>query len=620
MEIIILTPFKYIKKEKREVALNTIFKGLIILIILILLSFNLQAEEFMDMVTSAESSGLGESFAANSSGPNSCWLNPAGLSKSFVNQYSIGGARWNGTIDLFTGSIVVPTGIGNFGAGVGWLGMPSEEYENDLGEYTGENLDFNNLLINLGYARELARIPIGVNLKFVKSALAMDEKLLILSDIGMMYGFGKINIGLMLRNFGISSYDSGDWGEVRAGASWKVYSSGMIGVKVLGDFCYSAVGGTGINTGIELELFNIALIRAGFSSAALNKFQFGTGFKFNLSQWHLKLDYGINPALEGLDMSHIFQITLNSKTKELVQKTKSHKNKAEDYVELGDYGSAEKEIEEALRLSPEDEELKKMHSQIRRKKNEKKAKAHFDKASHFLKTKDYEKAKKELSKIIKLIPDDKVAHCELGKVHYEQGDYRSAMECFKKALEIDPDFKEAMEMEGLIMKKIEEQKPVWLKEDDYYKKKTLVFDDFEEETIMAKFICDKGKFEVVKEGEARYAKWEVKGRTNKKVLKTAIRLPDLSKFKGMLVSLKSKGIDMIEVILVEQHAGVENNWRVPLSGIEKKWKKIKMPFHYLQLPGKPGANIDLGKITQIKFVVSEQQQGWVGIDNLEFYQ
>jgi len=447
----------------------------------------------------------------------------------------------------------------------------------------------------------------------------MDKKLLILSDIGVMYGFRKMDVGLMLRNFGIRSYDSKNWGEVRAGASWHAYSSKTINAKLLSDFYFSAVHGAGINTGTELELFNIILIRAGFLPAGFNKLQFGTGFKINISQWHIQLDYSVNPAMEGLDMSHVFQITVNSRTKELALKTKSYIKKAEDYMDSEDYESAEKEIEQALKLSPKNEKLKKIYTQIKMKKNQKKAAFHLDKAVYFLKIKDYEKTKQELKKVIKLMPYHKTAYCKLGKVHYEQGDYRSAMECFKKALEIDPEFKEAIKMEKLIMKKIEKQKPIWLKEDDYYKTKTLVFDDFEEETIMAKFICNKGTFKVEKQGETRYAKWEVKGKTNKKVLKTAIRLPNLSKFKGMLISLKSKNISMIEVIMVEQHAGVENNWRVPLSGIEPEWKNIKIPFHYFQLPDRPEANIDLGKITQIKFVISEQEQGWIGIDNIEFY-
>ncbi len=59
---------------------------------------------------------------------------------------------------------------------------------------------------------------------------------------------------------------------------------------------------------------------------------------------------------------------------------------------------------------------------------------------------------------------------------------------------------------------------------------------------------------------------------------------------------------------------------MPISGIEKDWKNIKVPFHYFQLPGNPTAQINLSNIVRIMLVIDKDKGGWIGIDNIEFYQ
>ena len=179
---------------------------------------------------------------------------------------------------------------------------------------------------------------------------------------------------------------------------------------------------------------------------------------------------------------------------------------------------------------------------------------------------------------------------------------------------------EGKKKEELILSE-EEQKPVWLKEDHFYDKPTLLFDNFEDKNIVPKFICENGRFQVVKEEENRYGKWEIieVSDINDSMLKTSIRLPDLSKFEGIMVSLKSEGLELVELILVEKKATEEIEWRIPVSGIEIEWKNIKIPFRYFQLKGRPDAKIDLTKIFQLKFMIDKEKKGWLGIDNIRFY-
>ncbi len=319
-------------------------------------------------------------------------------------------------------------------------------------------------------------------------------------------------------------------------------------------------------------------------------------------------------------MSHFIQVTFNSRTKELDSKTKNLMGQADDYLKNEDFDQAEREVDRALEIYPDNEKLLGMKADIRLKRNKKISGQHIEKAMEYLKFKNYESARKELVEAVMLTPESTDAQSQLGTVYFKQGEYKAAMACYKKTLEIDKNHKESKIMLAKIMQLADKQKPVWLKEDKYYKKKTLVFDDFQEDSIIPKLITDQGEFENIKDGDERYSKWKVSKEETDKKLRTAIRLPNLAKFKGMMMSLKSDGIKVLKIVLVEQRGGKENNWEVPISGITKEWKNIKVPFHYLQLPNNPTAQIDLSRVARIMLVIDSKSSGWMGIDNIEFYQ
>lgn len=281
----------------------------IIIIIIVFLNSSLMADELVNLFLPAESLALGESFSVSSRGANGCWLNPAGLNGSPVNQYSIGGARWTGDLNLFLGSAVVPFSFGNLGFGVGWLGKESVLFEDETGVVTGQKLKFDNLLLSVGYGTVLYNIPAGVSLKFINSTLGLDEEQLVLADIGTLYRLNEIDLGFMIRSFEMTSSDPFNWGELRLNAGWQAISQRMIGLYILGDIFYSAENSLGFDAGAEVELFKIAALRLGFAPYRYNQIQLGAGFKINISTWNLKIDYGLNPAIEGLQTSHFAQVT-----------------------------------------------------------------------------------------------------------------------------------------------------------------------------------------------------------------------------------------------------------------------------------------------------------------------
>jgi len=180
-------------------------------------------------------------------------------------------------------------------------------------------------------------------------------------------------------------------------------------------------------------------------------------------------------------------------------------------------------------------------------------------------------------------------------------------------------------MEEKILRKVEKEKPVWLQEGYFYTGQNLVFEDFKDETIISKFIAEQGEFERVEEGKVKYGSWKLPAGTKKLILKTAIRLPELSKFDGLLISLKAEGLPMFDLILIEQHLNVQRRWEVPIFDVKSEWKEIRVLFRYFQCADDISAKIDLGKIIRIEFLVSpawtggRTKAGELGIGKVIFY-
>lgn len=553
-----------------------------ILIILILLTIlNLEADDNVNLFIPADSIALGESYIVSSRNANGVWLNPAGLIYPEVGQYSISGIRWSGDINLITGSAVLPFSFGNLGVGVGWFGKGDVNFEDSTGTITDQMLKFNNLFVSLGYSRILFNIPFGVNLKFQKLSLGLEEASSLFFDIGIMYKIAKIDIGLMLRNFEIIGSNELNWGEPRFNLGYHVLSKRKIGLYITGDTMYSADYGLNFGVGMELKLFQLISLRGGFTPDKYNKFQFGTGIVFNIKQSQMKLDYGMNPALEGLDTSHFIQLTLAP----------------------GQTGFTE-ELKEKRRVE-----------------------AHIKQADLYMKLKNYDKAKEELNNAINLDPQNKEAYNNLGKVYYYKRDYKLALENARTALSIDNGYEEARELEEMIYSKVQKDKPAWLKEGYFYSSKRLNFADFEKETIVSKFIADTGDFEVIQKDNRKYGKWTIDHDSENNILKSAIRLPDMSKFDGIVMSMKSDTLSRCDLVLVEQTIEKKRLWYIPLK-IKKTWQELNMPFRYFKCDKYPRAKLDLSKIIEINFVIREDMKeyeddgllpGNLHIDNIIFY-
>ena len=171
----------------------------------------------------------------------------------------------------------------------------------------------------------------------------------------------------------------------------------------------------------------------------------------------------------------------------------------------------------------------------------------------------------------------------------------------------------------------EEKKPAWIDEESYYVKERLVYESFKQDGIIPKFMAESGRLDVVSSEETKYGRWSLEFEEKDMILQTSIRLPDFSKFRGIMVALSSENIFRINIVLVEQDGEEVRNWVVFVPGLKKEFQEMKIPFRYFYIEGSPDAKIDLNKVSKIKFVVKPEyilnnaKEGWVGIDYLRFY-
>lgn len=333
--------------------------------------------------------------------------------------------------------------------------------------------------------------------------------------------------------------------------------------------------------GVELDLFNIFKPRVGYRGGNdLNNLSAGMAIGYPLGAWKLGLDYAVGMEVE---MTHLVEL------------------KIEHPAFFG--------------VAKEDEA-------------QRRAEEHFEKAQNYITVKDYENAHRELDAVVTLVPDHKEAYYEKGRIYYDQGNYRNSLENVRTAIKIDSDYDEARDIEDKIVAKFKKEKPAWLQEDKFYKKRVLVFEDFDKEAIISKFIAITGKFSRVQGKTIAYGKWQIDEDQNKNLFKTSIRLPDLSKFDGINLKIKSERIPRFDLILVEQTIDKERKWIIPVSSLKNKWKEVKIPFRYFKYKDDAQAKIDLKKIVEVQLVISETMQeyrekgvrsGSLSIDKVSFY-
>ena len=645
----------------------------IVLTALIFLSgARLSAIEYINRFIPVEYSAQGDTFVTITAGAAGVWLNPAGLAQTYSPELKAGFAKWLGDLNQFMGSAAIPLPLGTIGVGVGWLGLPPLQMEDETGNYLDQTLRFEHLVFSLAYGLKLLNIPLGISLKYSDSRVGLDRSSCFLVEAGGVIDLKILKVGLIAHNLEFAGFERRFNGEFRAGVSRKFNFYNVFSLEPAADFFFSATYmRPGFHMGVDLGYKNLAHLRFGFAPEKMDAFSAGLGLTYSPGKWRVSLDYGINPAMSGTRSTHFVEVTVVSTSGEIRNKVSGYMSSVTYSTTRKDYKTAIAKIDEAIKVSPEDKELLRLRGELAVRLagqdfeslqvrvagltnagDYQKASAEIDEflvrypdhqaaaglkagvmaaanrmavaeslasVEDLIKLKKYQEAKQELEKARALSPADPVVLSRLGFVSYEMGDLKAAGDYYQKVLKVAPGSAEAKEKTRIILAKIEEQKPIWLKQDQYYSEQSLVFEDFQEDLFVSKFLAVDGTFDTIHDGKDRYGRFTFEASTNGRFLRTSIRLPDLSKFGGVKLTLRSEGAALILLVLTEQQGSAENLWQVEISDVERQWKTVMIPFRYFQLMSDPAARLDLGKIIRFMFEVPKGSRGTVDIDSIEFY-
>ena len=159
--------------------------------------------------------------------------------------------------------------------------------------------------------------------------------------------------------------------------------------------------------------------------------------------------------------------------------------------------------------------------------------------------------------------------------------------------------------------------------------KELVYEDFEAEEIIPKFTAESGEFENVVSEDKKYGKWSLGFEEKDMILQTSIRLPDLSKFTGIMISISSTNISKIKLVLVEESIEGDKKWNFILPGIIGEFQEKKIPFDDFYQDNHTEDNftakINPGKISRVEFIIKPEfttentEDGWLRISKVLFY-
>jgi len=280
--------------------------------------------DFLELTIPAENMACGKTYTAYSIGANSLWLNPAGLGASRDIEYSISGMKGIMDIKFINGGILLPLkDFGNAGLGLSFLSSGEENLESYIGEESSsKKLNFRNVIFGAGYGREFYNFPVGISLKFIQSEIGLDKKFLVLGDLGAETRFSflklykseekNLGLGIALRNIGILNYKDSSFGEIKLGMDYKVVKTKAVDWNISFDISSYAFKGIDFGLGSKLNIFDTASFYCGYNPSQVNKFTFGLGIKLYIRKWNLKMDYGLNPSVEGLPISHWFELSLKS--------------------------------------------------------------------------------------------------------------------------------------------------------------------------------------------------------------------------------------------------------------------------------------------------------------------
>ena len=334
------------------------------------------AADFNNAITSPRATSLGMAYTGIANDSSAIIMNPGGLSfyKGGVNVMS-----YQGFETTFI-SLDLSHKIGNLSLGIAYLGASSDEileteYNNDSGRYeaTGTHFKYsgNALITAVAYPVyydpvENVILSLGTSLRVLKETLHTSSATGISNDIGLLFNWQHISVGVNAKNKGLGFIKWNSPGapkhvldeELSAGASIKLFEDLL---TLTADVKKPSNGALTFHGGTEIILGRFIAFRAGYNNGRLN---FGTGLMLG----GIRVDYSLttpNPGFEEVyeNIHKIsFGYTFNAKLKAPSKKTLKKSEKFTLNKELQNIINEEKNIPTKSTIKPNlDKKLKKKH-------------------------------------------------------------------------------------------------------------------------------------------------------------------------------------------------------------------------------------------------------------------
>ncbi|MBI4801834.1 MAG: PorV/PorQ family protein [Elusimicrobia bacterium] len=293
-----------------------------ILILSLLISFTSAANalgsgaQFLKIDTDARAVSMGAAYTALSSGVDSLAYNPAGLST--VKGVELGFSHTNWLMDSMHDFIGVALSVKGkplaIGLGLTRLSNGSMDARN-ADRSAGGSFNSYDQAVTVGLADIIGKIRLGLNVKYIESAIAGTKARAGAVDIGFNRTMNNlpVGIGLSVQNLGtkmkyISQKDPLPL-TVAAGLMFSVIPGVNLALDVKRQVYDKQ---TGVSFGTEYALLSGVALRAGYltsnRAASMNNTGFSAGAGLNF--WNTQLDYAVTPYG---DLGNTQKITLKKK-------------------------------------------------------------------------------------------------------------------------------------------------------------------------------------------------------------------------------------------------------------------------------------------------------------------
>jgi hypothetical protein len=264
--------------------------------------------DFLEIGVGSRPLGMGEAFTAAVDDVNAIYYNPAGLATlrypvlQVMHQELILDSRFENV----SGAMPLFTGFAGFSSSVFWV-PPFDRIDVD-GNVTGQ-VQFYNTAFTAAYAQSLGFMEVGASLKYIYQKIDTLSVHSAAADFGIlkrlyMYSpfdapIRNLMLGMSFQNIGTKAKDDPLPRIMRVGSSY--YLTKWLGINVdlmqyfidssdLYDFTYGFDESLRINTGVELNYYNILFLRSGYRFNDAGTYSFGMGFNYSIKNVGFTID------------------------------------------------------------------------------------------------------------------------------------------------------------------------------------------------------------------------------------------------------------------------------------------------------------------------------------------